>query len=218
MCPKMAEVSKFFPPSLEMLSLGSDQQLLIPLIELPTLPRLRHMSLTSVGMAPVSLALCPNLRTLTIHSAARLTALPDNLGSAVQQLRQLRIEKADELRALPDSFTHLHCLTSLEVHAPKLASLPNGIGALSRLRQLNLAKCSSLTRLPAPLTRLSCLHELNLGWIAIRSLPCRFAHLSRLKTLDMQACEHLVSLPDDFTQLKMLGCHGFYGGSIFRFL
>ncbi|CAI5499745.1 unnamed protein product [Closterium sp. Naga37s-1] len=229
LCAQLAELSNSLPPSLEVLSLGSVQQL-TPLTELPVLPRLRHMSLTSVVLLrglvgtvslsslehlelalageaeelPLSLALCPNLRTLTIHTAARLKALPDDLGSAVQQLRQLRVERAGELRALPDSLAHLHCLTSLQVHAPKLPSLPHGIGALSRLRVLNLARCSSLTCLPASLTRLSCLHELNLGWTAIRSLPCRFAQLSRLKTLDLQVCEHLQSLPDDFTQLKML--------------
>ncbi|CAI5523034.1 unnamed protein product [Closterium sp. Naga37s-1] len=228
-CAQLPELSNSLPPSLEVLSLGCPQQL-TPLTELPVLPMLRHISLTSVVLLrglvgivslsslehlelalageaeelPLSLALCPNLRTLTIHSAARLKALPDDLGSAVQQLRQLRIERAGELRALPDSLTHLHCLTSLQVHAPKLPSLPDGIGALSRLRVLNLAHCSSLTCLPASLTRLSCLHELNLGWTAIRSLPCRFAQLSRLKTLDLQVCEHLQSLPDDFTQLKML--------------
>ncbi|CAI5973375.1 unnamed protein product [Closterium sp. NIES-65] len=137
--------------------IDADTVQLTPLTELPVLPMLRHISQTSVillrglvgivslsslehlelalaGEAeelPLSLALCPNLRTLTIHSAARLKALPDDLGSAVQQLRQLRIERAGELRALPDSLTHLHCLTSLQVHAPKLPSLPDGIGALS---------------------------------------------------------------------------------------
>ncbi|CAI5520986.1 unnamed protein product [Closterium sp. Naga37s-1] len=202
-------------------SLGSVQRL-TPLIELPALPRLRHMSLTGVALVrglvatvsltslehlelalageaeelPLSLAFCPNLRTLTIRSAARMKALPDDFGSALQQLRQLRVEQAAELRGLPDTLTQLHWLTSLEVHAPKLASLPDGIGALSRLRQLNLAHCASLTRLPSSLTRLSCLHKLSLGYTPVRSLPCHFAHMSRLKALDLESCKHLESLPD----------------------
>ncbi|CAI7932856.1 unnamed protein product [Closterium sp. NIES-54] len=178
--------------------------------ELPALPKLRHMSFTSVALVrgwvatvklpslerlelalareaeelPLSLALCPNLRTLTIYSATRLKALLDDLGWAVQQLRHLRVEQAGELRGLPEAVVQLHCLTSLEVHPPKLASLPDGIGALSRLHRLNLASCSSLTRLPASLTHLSCLRELNLCCTAMRSLPCSFAQLSCLKNLD----------------------------------
>ncbi|CAI5521221.1 unnamed protein product [Closterium sp. Naga37s-1] len=217
--------------ALKSLCIANSPKLVLPEdIELPALPRLRSMSLTGVALVrglvatvsltsvehlelalageaeelPLSLALCPNLRTLTIQSAACLKTLPDELGSTVQQLRQLRIEQAPELRELPDSFTQLHCLTSLEVHAPKLASLPHGIGALSQLRQLNLAHCSSLTRLPASVTRLCCLHKLNLGYTPIRSLPCHLAHMSRLKDLDLDSCKHLESLPHDFTQLQML--------------
>ncbi|CAI5527104.1 unnamed protein product [Closterium sp. Naga37s-1] len=228
-CAQLPEVCKSLPPSLETLSLGSVQRL-TPLIELPALTRLRCISLTGVALVrglvatvsltslehmelalageaeelPLSLAFCPNLRTLTIRSAARMKTLPHAFGSALQQLRQLRIEQAAELRGLPETVSQMHCLTSLEAHAPKLASLPDSIGALSRLRQLNLAHCSSLTRLPASLTRLSCLHKLNLGFTAIRSLPCNFAQLSRLKALDLESCTHLESLPDDFTQLQML--------------
>ncbi|CAI5970711.1 unnamed protein product [Closterium sp. NIES-64] len=134
--------------------------------------------------------------SFTQLNAARMKALPDDFGSALQQLRQLRVEQAAELRGLPDTLTQLHWLTSLEVHAPKLASLPDGIGALSRLRQLNLAHCTSLTRLPSSLTRLSCLHKLSLGYTPVRSLPCHFAHMSRLKALDLESCKHLESLPD----------------------
>ncbi|CAI7736025.1 unnamed protein product [Closterium sp. NIES-53] len=226
---QLAEVSKSLPPSLQMLSLGSAQQP-IPLIELPALPRLRSVSINGVALVrgvvatessssvehlelalageadelPLPLALCPNLRTLTILSAGRMQALPDDMGLALQQLRQLCVEQAAELRALPETVIQLHCLTSLEVHAPKLTSLPGSIGALSRLRELNLAKCSSLTGLPASLTSLCCLHKLNLGHTPIRSLPGNFAQLSRLKDLDLNSCTHLESLPADFTQLKML--------------
>ncbi|CAI7931006.1 unnamed protein product [Closterium sp. NIES-54] len=234
--PQVAQLSKSLPCSLEILSIGSFQRL-IPLLEIPSLPRLRKLSLTSVGLMrglaacvtlscleelelrlvveaeelPLPLELLSNLRSLIIQSAGRMKKLPEGLGSALKQLRRLEIHRAVDLTDLTDSFTELQSLTSVEIHAPKLSSLPDGIGALSRLRQLNLENCSSLTDLPASLTQLSCLHELNLRFMPIRSLPFQFGQLSRLKELSLDGCKQLVSLSDDFTQLKMLQNLSFSG-------
>ncbi|CAI7800593.1 unnamed protein product [Closterium sp. NIES-53] len=130
--------------------------------------------------------------------------LPEGFGSALRQLRRLQIHGGAELTELTDSFTDLQSLTFVEIHAPKLAFLPHGIGALSRLRQLNLDKCSSLTHLPASLTQLSCLHALNLRRTPIRSLPRHFGQLSRLKDPNLDGCRQLASLPEDLSHLKML--------------
>ncbi|CAI5460077.1 unnamed protein product [Closterium sp. Yama58-4] len=228
--PQVAQLSKSLPCSLEILSIGSFLRL-TPLLEIPSLPRLRKLSLTSVGLMrglaagvmmlscleelelrligeaeelPLPLEVLSNLRSLTIHSTGRMKKLPEGLGSALRQLRRLEIHRAVDLTDLTDSFTELQSLTSVEIHAPKLPSLPDGIGALSRLRQLNLENCSSLTELPASLTQLSCLHEVNLRFTPIRFLPCQFGQVSRLKELSLDGCKQLTSLPVDFTQLKML--------------
>ncbi|CAI5525436.1 unnamed protein product [Closterium sp. Naga37s-1] len=203
---------------------------LTPLLELPSLPRLRRMSLTCVGHMrelaqgmtlpslehleltlageaedlPLPLELLTNLCSLTLHSTGCMEKLPEGFGSALRQLRRLQIEGAAELVELSDSFTDLQSLTSVEIHAPKLAFLPHGMGALSRLHQLNLDKCSSLTHLPASLTQLSYLHALNLRRTRIRSLPSNFGQLSRLKGLNLDGCRQLASLPEDLSQLKML--------------
>ncbi|CAI5993487.1 unnamed protein product [Closterium sp. NIES-65] len=211
--------------SLTMLELTEwSSQRLTPLLELPSLPRLRRITLTSVGIMcglavgmtlpslehlelalagetedlPLPLELLSNLRGLTFHSTGCMERLPEGFGSALRQLRGLQIHQAAELKELTDSFTDLQSLTFVENHAPKLAFLPHGIGALSRLRQLNLDKCSSLTHLPASLTQLSCLHALNLR------RPSNFGQLSRLKELNLDGCRQLASLPEDLSQLKML--------------
>ncbi|GJP41142.1 hypothetical protein CLOM_g826 [Closterium sp. NIES-68] len=151
-----------------------------------------------------SLSCLSDLRTLTISSAGSMRELPEFVASAVQQLRQLGINMGGELRELPANITTLQRLTSIRIHAPKLSSLPDGIGALSRLRKLDLSKCSSLAHLPASLTQLSCLHELNLSNTSILSLPRSFSRLTRLKRLNLQGCKQLGCLPEDLAELKML--------------
>ncbi|GJP34024.1 hypothetical protein CLOM_g18505, partial [Closterium sp. NIES-68] len=226
---QLPDVSNSLPHSLEVLSVGGFQRL-TPLLEIPALPRLRRLSLTSVGLIrgvvagmtlsslehlelllageaeelPFPLKFLPNLRTLTIQNAGRMNKLPADIGSALQRLRQLQIQQALELTELPETVSGLQCLTSMEIHAPKLATLPDSLGGLSRLRKLNLSDCASLTQLPASLTQLSCLHELNLRNTPMRSLPCNFAQLSRLKDLDLHGCKQLQGLPEGFSQLKML--------------
>ncbi|CAI5474237.1 unnamed protein product [Closterium sp. Yama58-4] len=227
--PYLEEVSGSLPCSLKLLSLGSFERL-TSLLDTPALPNLRELSSTSEGLMgglaagltlpslehlqlefvgntkefSLSRDSLPKLRHLTVERAAWMKKFPKGLGSALTGLRWLEIRRAKELTELPESFMELQSLTFVEIHAPKLSSLPEGIGALSRLRQLNLEECSSLALLPASLTQLSCLHELNLSCTAIRSLPCHFGQLSRLKQLNLDGCEQLAALPEDFTQLKML--------------
>ncbi|CAI5496989.1 unnamed protein product [Closterium sp. Naga37s-1] len=170
------------------------------------LPSLEDLDVHLAGEAeelPLSLAFCPNLRTLTIQSTGRMQALPNDIGSSIPQLRQLHIQQAGEITGLPASVSELHSLTSIQVHAPKLLSLPDHIGALSKLRKLDLSKCSALARVPASLTQLSCLHDLNLRSTSISSLPC-LTHLTRLKKLDLGGCRQLEGFPEDVTELKML--------------
>ncbi|CAI5521197.1 unnamed protein product [Closterium sp. Naga37s-1] len=214
--PQLPQLLPSLPHSLEVLSLGTYQRL-TPFLELPALPRLRRLSLISVGcmrglvpgMAlpavehvemslvgeaedlPLPLDLFPNLRTLKIATAGRLKSFPKKYVQVLQRLQRIHINQAVKLRELTESVTALHCLTSIEIHAPEFSFLPDGIGALSRLRRLNLANCSALAELPASLTQLSCLHDLNLRCTSLHSLPRHFGRLRRLKTLDLHGCKQL---------------------------
>ncbi|CAI5994590.1 unnamed protein product [Closterium sp. NIES-65] len=147
----------------------------------------------------------PRLHTLTLQEARSLDMLVESGGSALQELRQLNIRTMyEELAELPAAITTLHHLTSIQIHARMLSSLPDILGAFSRLRRLELSHCSSLTRLLASLTQLSCLHYLNLSYTSICMLPPNFARLSRLKKLNISNCKHLEALPDDIYNLRML--------------
>ncbi|CAI5962232.1 unnamed protein product [Closterium sp. NIES-65] len=201
------------PSSLESLSLGSYNQTIV-LPNLPMLPNLKKLTLNLVDVAggeanlsepsalpmlqhlelvlaeyatelAFPLASLPQLRVLVISRAGNIEKLPGSISTDLMQLRSLQIEHAAELKVLPETISQLRHLTSLEVHAPKLASLPTSIGALSRLRELDLSDCSALENLPASLTQLGCLNKLKLENTAIRSLPGNFAQLTRLKSLDL---------------------------------
>ncbi|CAI5478633.1 unnamed protein product [Closterium sp. Yama58-4] len=112
--PQLEQVCTSLPSSLEILSIGSFQRL-TPLLELPSLPRLRKLTLTSVGLMrglaesmtlpslehleltlageaedlPLPLELLSNLRSLTIHSTGCMERLPEGFGLALRQLRRL---------------------------------------------------------------------------------------------------------------------------------
>ncbi|CAI5457450.1 unnamed protein product [Closterium sp. Yama58-4] len=130
--------------------------------------------------------------------------LPESIGAAVPQLRQVRLEQVASLEEVPGSIGQLRQLTALDIHAPRLASLPDTIGALSRLCVLNLSHCQGLQQLPASLTRLACLHDLNVASTSISVLPAGFAHLTRLRGLSLKICPELQGFPEDFTQLTAL--------------
>ncbi|GJP39894.1 hypothetical protein CLOM_g24221 [Closterium sp. NIES-68] len=176
---------------------------------LSRLTRLQHLELAIASDStelPFPLTCLPHLHSLTIWSAGGMISLPDDVALALKQLRRLSIQRADELQQLPAAITMLHHLTCFQLHAPKLASLPQGMGTLTRLLKLKLSRCSSLSHLPASLTQLACLHELTVQHCSIRSLPSSFARLMRLRDLNLQGCEQLEALPADLPQLKMLRC------------
>ncbi|CAI5935807.1 unnamed protein product [Closterium sp. NIES-64] len=168
------------------------------------LPNMEHLELVLEEEAEKSLSLLarlPHLRTLMLTEVGSVSNLVEPGGSALQELQQLNIyTRSERFTELPDAITTLHHLTSLQIHAPKLSSLPYAFGALLRLRKLDLSFCSSLAHFPDSLTQLSCLHELNLCDASIRLLPAGFANLSRLKKLDLDQCEQLEALPGDLSQ------------------
>ncbi|CAI5992005.1 unnamed protein product [Closterium sp. NIES-65] len=172
------------------------------------LPNMEHLELVLEEEAEKSLSLLarlPHLRTLMLTEVGSVSNLVEPGGSALQELQQLNIyTRSERFTELPDAITTLHHLTSLQIHAPKLSSLPYAFGALLRLRKLDLSFCSSLAHFPDSLTQLSCLHELNLCDASIHLLPAGFANLSRLKKLDLDQCEQLEALPGDLCDLRML--------------
>ncbi|CAI5994618.1 unnamed protein product [Closterium sp. NIES-65] len=153
------------------------------------LSRVEHLELMlgdDAGVSLSALTRLPRLRTLALGNVRSVNRLVESDGPALQELRQLNIHfTRDEVTELPAAITTLHHLTSLDIYAPWLSSLPDAIGAFSRLRKLDLSQCLSVTRLPASLTQLSCLHELNVSNTCIRLLPAGFVQLSRLKKLDI---------------------------------
>ncbi|CAI5521004.1 unnamed protein product [Closterium sp. Naga37s-1] len=172
------------------------------------LPNMEHLELVLEEEAEKSLSLLarlPHLRTLMLTEVGSVSNLVEPGGSALQELQQLNIyTRSERFTELPDAITTLHHLTSLQIHAPKLSSLPYAFGALLRLRKLDLSFCSSLAHFPDSLTQLSCLHELNLCDASIRLLPAGFANLSRHKKLHLDQCEQLEALPGDLCDLRML--------------
>ncbi|CAI5954952.1 unnamed protein product [Closterium sp. NIES-65] len=161
-----------------------------------------HLDNAAVEL-PFPLTFLPSLRRLTI-SGHGIRRLPGSIGAAFPQLRQLRLEQMSSLEEVPGSIGELWQLTALEIHAPRLKTLPETIGALSRLRTLDLSECRELQQLPACITRLACLHDLDSSSTSISVLPAGFAHLTRLRSLSLKHCRELQGFPEDFTQLAAL--------------
>ncbi|CAI5993902.1 unnamed protein product [Closterium sp. NIES-65] len=110
------------------------------------------------GEALPALTRLPCLRTLTLKEIRSVNDLVGSDGWGLLELWQLNlITWREEFTELPAAITALHHLTSVQILAPKLSSLPDAIGSFPRLRKFNLSHCSTLTRLPASLTQLSCL-------------------------------------------------------------
>ncbi|CAI5997520.1 unnamed protein product [Closterium sp. NIES-64] len=172
-----------------------------------SLSHVEHLELNLAGVAeelPFPLTFLSHLRTLIIDRAWSLQRLPDDIGSALPQLRKLKLVDADELRELPASVAELQNLTSLVCSVPKLASLPHAIGALSKLRELSLYSERQLEQLPASLTQLACLNKLSILNSPIRSLCSTAAQFTRLRSLNLSGCAQLEALPGDLGELKAL--------------
>ncbi|CAI5471666.1 unnamed protein product [Closterium sp. Yama58-4] len=181
--PQLPHLLLSLPHSLEILSLGTYQRL-TAFLEIPALPRLRSLSLVSVGCMrglvpgmvlpamehvelslvgeaedlPLPLELLPNLRSIKIASAGRLKSFPKKYVPVLQRLQRIHINQAVKLRELTESVTALHRLTSIEIHAPEFSSLPDGIGVLT----LDLHGCKQLVALPRDISQLTMLHSLTI--------------------------------------------------------
>ncbi|CAI5507988.1 unnamed protein product [Closterium sp. Naga37s-1] len=161
-----------------------------------------HLENAAVEL-PFPFTFLPSLCRLTI-SGHGIRSLPGSIGAAFPQLRQLKLDKVSSLEEVPGSIGELRQLTALEIHAPKLKTLPQTIAALSRLRTLDLSECREQQQLPASITRLACLHDLDASSTSISVLPAGFAHLTRLRSLSLKGCRELQGFPEDFTQLAAL--------------
>ncbi|CAI5994624.1 unnamed protein product [Closterium sp. NIES-65] len=228
-CEQLNKAPQALPLALQILSCENNEQVVLPCIsrlsELRTLllgvvgarcllaigyhlSGLEHLELVLEEDADeflFALTRLSHLRSLTLKEVRSIKKLVECGGSALQELRQLNIHTTcDELTELPAPITTLDHLTSMQIHAPNLSSLPETIGAFSRLRRLDLSNCSSLARLPASLTQLSCLHILDVSNTPIRLLPPGLAQLSRLRWLNLRNCKQLEALPSDIADFRML--------------
>ncbi|CAI7833663.1 unnamed protein product [Closterium sp. NIES-53] len=187
-CNELRVFPESLPLSLEVLIWKENSKFcLLPENFLPS--RLRHLELDlvdNIEQFPVTLGPLPQIDVFSIRRAG-----------SIRRGRR-------ELENLPETVSQLQQLTLLRFHALKLASIPEGIGALSRLRELNLLECTALQQLPSSLTQLSCLSVLRLDNTSISTLPPQFSQLTRLRTLSLSPCELLEALPDDLNELKLL--------------
>ncbi|CAI7819738.1 unnamed protein product [Closterium sp. NIES-53] len=140
LCERLKQFPTSLPLSLEVLSWKNNGQVAsFPQISQPFCLRNLELGLADgVERLSVPWRSLGHLHVLSILNGKRILTLPENIGSALQQLRDLRVCNFEELRELPETVSQLQHLTLLKVLAPKLTSIPDGIGRLSRLRELDL--------------------------------------------------------------------------------
>ena len=87
----------------------------------------------------------------------------------------------------------------IEIHCPKLISLPESIGTLDGLQVLNLSECPKLLELPHTIGGLKALTELDLSdCTSLAALPAEIGDVEDLRELDLSGCSSLVALPSGF--------------------
>mmetsp|Transcript_14964 Transcript_14964/g.36455 ORF Transcript_14964/g.36455 Transcript_14964/m.36455 type:complete len:473 (+) Transcript_14964:1978-3396(+) len=94
----------------------------------------------------------------------------------------------------------LPLLTSLDLSAGELTSLPSEIGKLTSLTKLNL-QSNELAYLPSEIGRLTSLSSLNLGYNDLTSIPSEIGSLTSLSSLDLR-WNQLTTLP---SEIRCLG-------------
>ncbi|CAI5478648.1 unnamed protein product [Closterium sp. Yama58-4] len=205
-CRRLSGPLPGLPPLLETLCLGPFKEGSSHVVDLSNLPQLKVLKLNCVGVRwgaavnrrlrcqehleqvnqlelelgregwepPVPMTFRPRLRSLV--EAPGLSSLPESMAAAFPELRQLSLLSWSP-EELPGSIMELPSLTSLEIHAPHLTSLPESMLSLSRLRKLQLVRCRALQCLPEFLTQLKRLQHLVLYRTPISPVPADFVEL-----------------------------------------
>jgi Leucine-rich repeat (LRR) protein len=156
---------------------------MLPGAAISSLTNLRHLALNSCGLATPDLAHVQALTALTLLQLRSnlITALPEQLPAAWQQLRSLDLDDNPQ------------------------PALPKQLSRLTALQ--DLSACCSIRAgsesLPAALASLAALSRLSLQGRPVRQLPCSFTCLQRLQTLDLRLCQ-LEVVPEAVPELKQL--------------
>ncbi|CAI5986972.1 unnamed protein product [Closterium sp. NIES-64] len=143
------------------------------------LKQLRSLELNHVGLLQLPETIGSlTISSLSIHSCAALTSLPNNLGTLVQ-LETLKLHWLPNLCALPESVGTLQRLKTLRIEQVGLLELPESLctGSVRHsLMRLHLCGCRELRRLPPQLAMLTRLEELDTACTRLQSLPLFAPH------------------------------------------
>jgi Leucine-rich repeat (LRR) protein len=200
-CPKL-NVSPYFPPSLEHMSLDrSNVQLLSTgrfSHQLPSMhalvPRLKSLVLIEVTGSSSGWELLQHLtelKELSIYRCNDLTQLPESMRN-LTSLERLCINRCPAVGTLPDWLGELHSLRHLELSMGDLKQVPEAIQHLTSLERLDMDSGPALTVLPEWIGQLSALRSLRIqGSPALQYLPQSIQRLTALEELHIYGCPGL---------------------------
>jgi Leucine-rich repeat (LRR) protein len=202
-CPKL-NVSPYFPPSLEHMSLRrSNGQLLSTgrfSHQLPSMhalvPRLKSLWLSEVTGSSSGWELLQHLtklKELYIYSCNDLTQLPESMRN-LTSLECLHIDECPAVGTLPDWLGELHSLRHLDLSMGDLKQFPEAIQHLTSLEFLGMSSGRELMVLPEWIGQLSALRRLCIqNSPALQYLPQSIRRLTALETLLINSCPGLAA-------------------------
>ncbi|KAJ6753938.1 LEUCINE-RICH REPEAT DOMAIN L DOMAIN-LIKE PROTEIN-RELATED [Salix purpurea] len=149
---------------------------------LPTLTRLRVLSLSPYSYLPDSIGNLKHLRYLNLFQASlkNLHAIIH----ALYNLQTLILRECKDLVELPNSIGKLKHLQHLDLSATSIRKLPNCVIGLCNLETLILRQCKDLTVLPTNMASLMNLHHLDTRETNLKEMPLQMVNLKNL--LDIQ--------------------------------
>ncbi|KAG5254805.1 disease resistance RPP13 protein [Salix suchowensis] len=149
---------------------------------LPTLTRLRVLSLSQYSYLPDSIGNLKHLRYLNLFKASlkNLHAIIH----ALYNLQTLILRECKDLVELPNSIGKLKHLQHLDLSATSIRKLPNCVIGLCNLETLILRQCKDLTVLPTNMASLMNLHHLDTRETNLKEMPLQMVNLKNL--LDIQ--------------------------------
>nr|ACB72454.1 Pc protein A [Sorghum bicolor] len=197
-CPKL-NVSPYFPPSLERMTLGRTNGQLLSAgrfsHQLPSMhalvPRLQSLVLSEVTGSSSGWELLQHLtelKELCIYRCNDLTQLPESMRN-LTSLERLRIDECPAVGTLPDWLGELHSLRDLVLGMGDLKQFPEAIQHLTSLEHLDLLSGPALTVLPEWIGQLSALRSLYIKHSpALQYLPQSIQRLTALELLCIYGC------------------------------